>query len=77
MSTVYTYSKARQNLASLLEQALNEGEVKIKRRDGQIFVVKPEPRGDSPLAVPSVNLSVTTVEIVNFIRESRRTYSEE
>jgi prevent-host-death family protein len=40
---VYTYSEARQNLASLLDRAAQEGEVRIKRRDGQVFVVKPEP----------------------------------
>jgi len=39
---VYTYSKARQNFASLLEQAVEEGEVRIKRKDGRIFVIKPE-----------------------------------
>jgi hypothetical protein len=41
---VYTYSEARQNLASLLEKAAKEGEVRIKRKDGQIFVVKPQPQ---------------------------------
>ena len=30
-----TYSEAGQKLASLLEQAVREGEVKIKRKDGQ------------------------------------------
>ena len=38
---VYTYSEARQNLASILEQAAEEGEVRVKRRDGQEFVIKP------------------------------------
>jgi PHD/YefM family antitoxin component YafN of YafNO toxin-antitoxin module len=39
---VYTYSEARRKLASLLEQAVKEGEVKIKRRDGQTFVIRPD-----------------------------------
>jgi PHD/YefM family antitoxin component YafN of YafNO toxin-antitoxin module len=37
---VYTYTEARQNLASLLDQAAREGEVRIKRKDGQVFVIK-------------------------------------
>jgi hypothetical protein len=71
---VYTYTEARQNLAMLLNQALQEGQVLIKRRDGQVFVLKPQPRADSPLDVGGVNLNVTAAEIVNFIREGRRTY---
>ena len=41
---MYTYSEARRKLASLLEQAVKEGEIKIKRRDGQTFVIRPETR---------------------------------
>jgi prevent-host-death family protein len=39
---VYTYSEARQNLASLLDKAAEEGEVRIKRKDGRVFVIKPQ-----------------------------------
>lgn len=42
MSTVYIYSEARQNLASVLEEAVHEGEVRVRRKDGQIFVIVPE-----------------------------------
>ena len=45
---MYTYSEARQKLATLLEQAVKEGEVKIKRKDGQTFVIRPETRVGSP-----------------------------
>ena len=69
---VYTYSEARQNLASLLEQAVKEGEVRIKRKDGQTFVIRPEPRADSPLDVEGIDLGITTTEIVQFIHEGRR-----
>jgi len=31
---VYTYSEARQNLASLLDQAAQEGKVRTIRKDG-------------------------------------------
>ncbi len=72
MSTVYTYSDARQKLASLLEQANQEGEVKIKRKDGQVFVIRPEKKASSPFDVEGIDLGLTTSEIVDLIRESRR-----
>jgi hypothetical protein len=68
----YTYSEARQRFASLLEQARREGAVRIRRRDGQTFVITPEPSVRSPLDVEGVELAVTTEEIVAFIHESRR-----
>jgi hypothetical protein len=69
---VYTYSEARQKLASLLDQVLQEGEVRIKRRDGQVFVVKPEAELGSPFDVPGVDLDVSATEIVQFVQESRK-----
>lgn len=72
MTIVYTYTEARQNLSSLLDRAASEGEVRIKRRDGQIFVIRPEKTTDSPLDVEGIDLNVTTDEIVQFIAESRR-----
>jgi hypothetical protein len=69
---VYTYSEARQKLARLLEQVLEEGEVRIKRKDGQIFVIKPEPQQGSPLDIPGLDLGIRATEIVQFIQESRR-----
>ena len=75
MSTTVTYSEARQNLASLLDKVLIEGEVRIKRRDGQVFVVLPAEQRASPLDVEGIDLGVSTEEIVDFVAESRR-YSE-
>jgi hypothetical protein len=72
----YTYSEARQNLASVLERAARDGEVRIRRRDGQVFVVKLQPRSGSPLDVETVELGVTTAEIVAFIREGRERPAE-
>lgn len=69
---VYTYSEARQRLATLLDKAILEGEVLIKRKDGRIFVLKPQPATDSPLDVEGVNLNIGTEEILEFIREGRR-----
>jgi antitoxin Phd len=71
---VYTYTEARQKLAALLDKALQEGEVLIRRKDGQVFVVKPQPRADSPLNVEGIDLSITTPEIIAFIQESRRIF---
>ena len=72
MTAVYTYSDARQNLATLLNQALQEGEVRIRRKDGKTFVIRPETRSDAPLSnLDSVDLGISTQEIVRFIRESR------
>jgi prevent-host-death family protein len=72
MTTVYTYTDARQNLASLLDKAVNEGQVRIKRRDGQVFVVLPEEPSTSPLDVEGVDLDLSADEIVEFIAEGRR-----
>jgi len=38
---VYTYSEARQRLASLLDEARSQGSVLIRRRDGQEFLLRP------------------------------------
>ena len=72
---VYTYSEARQNLASLLEEARRDGSVQIRRRDGQIFELRPaakSSKGKSPLDVPGVSLGLSRKEILNFIHEGRR-----
>jgi hypothetical protein len=69
---VYTYSEARQKLAKLLEEARRAGSVRIRRKDGQVFVVRPETPGDSPLDVEGVNLDLSRDEIVSFVHEGRR-----
>jgi hypothetical protein len=71
MASVYNYSRARQSLAALLEQAAREGEVRIKRKDGQVFVIRPELRGDSPLDVEGISLNISTDEVVQIIRDGR------
>ncbi len=71
---VYTYTEARQKLASLLDQAARDGEVRIKRKDGQVFVIRLQPRTKSPLEVEGIDLGITTQEIVDFIDEGRRSY---
>jgi len=72
MMRVYTYSEARQRFAALLDKAAEEGEVRVSRRDGQVFVIRPLPPGGSPLDVSPVDLGLTTEEILQSIKESRR-----
>ena len=48
MGALYTYSEARQKFAKILEQAASEGEVLVKRKDDQVFVIKPLIEKSSP-----------------------------
>ncbi|RKZ52246.1 MAG: type II toxin-antitoxin system Phd/YefM family antitoxin [Candidatus Parabeggiatoa sp. nov. 2] len=68
---VYTFSEARQQLAILLERARVDGEVHIKRRDGQLFVLKPVQSTRSPLDVLGVNLDLSSDDIVDIVRQLR------
>ena len=68
----YTFSRARQELAGLLDLARREGGVLIRRRDGQVFEVKPAPQtGRSPLDVPGVDLGLPAGEMMAALAESR------
>lgn len=71
MMRVYTYSEARQKLAQVLDEARAEGEVRIRRRDGSEFSLRPVPVGGAPLDVPPVPSDVTRDEILAAIREGR------
>jgi len=71
---VYTYSQARQKLAKLLDDARQEGEVQIKRRDGQTFVIKPIKEKKSPLDVAGVSTNVSLDELNESVRESRERF---
>jgi PAS domain-containing protein len=77
MSAVYTYSEARQQLASLLDEAVRSGEVRVRRKDGQIFVIVPENTSGSPLDIEGVDLDLTREEIVEFIHEGRKYSSQQ
>lgn len=68
----FTYSEARQRLAALLERARREGAVRIRRKDGQVFVLRPEQAAGSPLDVPSIGARLNRDEILDAIREGRR-----
>jgi antitoxin Phd len=72
----YTYSEARQRLASILDRARREGSVRIRRRDGQKFILQPETQSKSPLDVPGIKTGVKREEIVEIIRSSRRSFDK-
>jgi antitoxin (DNA-binding transcriptional repressor) of toxin-antitoxin stability system len=71
MSKSYTFSEARQNLSSVLDQAEQDGEVRIIRQNGQVYVIRPEKQTKSPLDVPGINVDITADEIVDIVREGR------
>lgn len=71
---VYTYSQARQNLSKLLDEAKNEGEVRIKRRDGKTYTLKPIQENKSPLDVEGVESDFTIEELNSIVREGRERY---
>ena len=68
---VYTFSEARQNFASLLDEAQKEGAVRITRRDGRAFTIQPAKGAPSPLAVKVAPVKVKRSEIVSAVREGR------
>jgi antitoxin Phd len=68
----YTYSEARQQLAALLDLAQREGGVRIRRRDGSVFLISQVVDTHSPLDVPGVDLGITREDIIDAIREGRR-----
>ena len=69
--TIYSVTEAKEQLDVLLEEAGREGEILIKREDGQIFVIRPEPPTRSPLDVQGVDLGLSMSDIVKFVREGR------
>ncbi|HMM81450.1 MAG TPA: hypothetical protein PKC65_15640 [Pyrinomonadaceae bacterium] len=55
----------------MFELARREGQVKIERPNGEVFVLRPENASASPLDVPGIDLGISTDEIVETIREGR------
>ncbi len=67
----YTFSKARQNFATVLNKAKEDSEVLIKRKDGTLFKIQSVKKNMSPFDVKGINLSITSEEIVDIVREIR------
>lgn len=68
---IYTFSEAKQNFSSALDQAKKEGHVQISGLDGQTFIISPVIPKKSPLDIAGVNLNLTSEEIVAYVREGR------
>jgi hypothetical protein len=70
---VYTYSEARREFSEFAKpRAPREGEVQVRRRGGQVFVVRPSVPPDSPLDVAGVRSRLSRDEIVKLVGGSRR-----
>ena len=54
-----------------LDEARNEGEVGIKKRDGQTFVLKPVEKKGSPLDIEGVDTDLNLDVLNEAVRESR------
>jgi hypothetical protein len=70
--TVFTFSEARQKFAAILERARREGAVRVRRRDGQVFIIQPDRSRHSPLDVAGIDTDLSAGEIVDMIREMRQ-----
>ena len=62
---LYTYSDARQQFASVLDTASREGKVLIRKRDGSLFSLVPEPKFRSPFDVDGIATNVKTSKIIS------------
>ncbi len=71
---VYTYSKARQSLSRVLDEAVVDGEVSIKRKDGKLFIIKLITQKKSPFDVAPVDVDISRDEIVLAVREGRERF---
>jgi len=73
----FTYSNARQNLAKLLDIAMKRGGVRIRRRDGSSFIIKPEDRSSSksPLNVEGIEVKgIGMKDILKAVKEGRKEF---
>ncbi len=58
-------------LPVLLDEAIRTDGVRIRRADGQTFLLTPAPAASSPPGIPPINLHLTAGEIVAAVREGR------
>ena len=68
---IFTFSEARQKLASLLDTVRREGEVRIRRKDGTVYAIRQVKEEVSPLEVAGIRSTLTAAEIVKYVREGR------
>jgi antitoxin (DNA-binding transcriptional repressor) of toxin-antitoxin stability system len=68
--TLYTIPQAKRNLAALLEEARQGRSVQIQDSEGQLYMLRPQRRGASPLDVEGVDLGVSIGELLVAARSS-------
>lgn len=69
--TIYSHSQALQKLSFLLNQAKEEGEVLIQRKDGPTFIFRPISAQYSPFDIEGIDIAISREEIVDIQREIR------
>jgi antitoxin Phd len=68
----YSYSEARGNFSTVLDEAERDVAVEIRRRDGSVFRILPLRKSKvSPLDVKGVKLRLSSADLVAIVRESR------
>lgn len=68
---VMTYSDARKNFASILDKCRDDGAVLVKRMDGSLFRISPEPVLGSPFAAVKPVVKLDSGTSLSALRESR------
>jgi hypothetical protein len=68
----YTFSEARGNFATVLEEAKRDGAVEIRRRDGSVFrIMATRNPKSSPLDVKGVRVGMSSSELTEIVRKGR------
>jgi len=67
----FNFTEARNNFASVLEMAKQEGVICISKRDCESFYITPVKPKRSPLDIEGVNLGLSATEIVSLVAEGR------
>lgn len=67
----FNFTEARNNFASVLDFAKQDGIICISKRDGESFYITPAKPKKSPLDVEGVELGLSSDEIVSIVNEGR------
>jgi antitoxin Phd len=68
----YSYSEARGNFSTVLDEAERDGAVEIRRRDGAVFRILPLRKSKaSPLDVKGVKLEMSAADLIAIVSKGR------
>jgi len=67
----FNFTEARNNFASVLEMAKQEGIICISKRDGESFYITPVKPEKSPLDIKGVDIGLSSNDIVSLVKEGR------